>query len=75
MREPYEPSPIEIWRECVGIQAYWTREEERRRRDAGEEQWRLLERVSRASNCGTGGDRLAAGWVSRSDRTQSEFAQ
>ena len=40
MTEPYEPSPIEIWRKCSDIQALWTREEELKRRGAGEDLWR-----------------------------------
>jgi len=40
MKEPYEPSPIEIQRQCRDIQALWSRDEERRRRDAGQKQWR-----------------------------------
>ncbi len=40
MRKPYEPSPLEIWRQCFDIQATWTREEEQKRRGAIEVQWR-----------------------------------
>lgn len=39
MKEPYEPSPIEIWKQCSHIQATWTRAEELKRRGA-ETQWR-----------------------------------
>jgi hypothetical protein len=37
--ESYEPSPLEIWRQCVGIQATWTRDEERKRREATDQPW------------------------------------
>jgi hypothetical protein len=40
MKEPYEPSPIEIWRQCSDIQATWTADEERKRRGDAEMQWR-----------------------------------
>ncbi len=40
MREPYEPSPVEIWRQCFDIQATWTPAEERKRRGDTGEQWR-----------------------------------
>jgi len=33
---PYEPFPLEIWRQCSRIQATWTREEELKRRGAGD---------------------------------------
>jgi hypothetical protein len=39
MRESYEPSPLEIWRQCSDIQATWSRDEERRRRGAADEHW------------------------------------
>jgi hypothetical protein len=73
MNESYEPSPIEIWRQCVDIQALWTRDEERRRRDAGEEQWRLLNRGSAASILGTRANRLDTGFRLQSGRRLSEF--
>ena len=42
MKEPYEPSPIEIWRKCFDIRTTWSPDEERRRRGAAkdEDQWR-----------------------------------
>jgi hypothetical protein len=40
MRESYDPSPLEIWRQCSAIQATWSPDEERRRRGAANEQWR-----------------------------------
>lgn len=40
MKDPYEPSPLEIWRQCVLIQATWTREEEQKRRGAAQDRWR-----------------------------------
>jgi hypothetical protein len=39
MNESYEPSPLEIWRRCFDIQATWTRDDERERREAAKEQW------------------------------------
>jgi hypothetical protein len=39
MKEPYEPSQLEIWRQCSDIQATWTRDEEQKRRGFIE-QWR-----------------------------------
>lgn len=32
--DPYEPSPLEIWRRCIDIQMTWTRDEERKRQEA-----------------------------------------
>lgn len=40
MTKPYEPTPLEIWRQCSDIQSTWTRDEELRRRGAGEDRWR-----------------------------------
>lgn len=41
MNEPYEPSPLEIWRQCFDIQATWTPDEERKRQEIAEDEWRL----------------------------------
>jgi hypothetical protein len=38
MKEPYEPTPLEIWRQCSDIQAAWTPDEEQKRRGF-KEQW------------------------------------
>jgi hypothetical protein len=35
----YEPSPLEIWRQCSDIRATWSRDEERKRRAVAEEPW------------------------------------
>lgn len=39
MKGPYEPSPLEIWRQCSEIQAKWSPDEERKRRAIAERAW------------------------------------
>ena len=41
MRESYEPSPLDIWLQCSDIQATWSPDEERKRRGAAHQPWRL----------------------------------
>lgn len=50
MNKPYEPSPLEIWRQCIEIQATWARDEERERGEVADERSRPPNLQTRAAD-------------------------